>query len=180
MGIERRKFLGLTVKSIGALGHIKAYGFNGILSFADDTSKVNPSPAPKVWSSKKMVLKTNSGVVHWPNPEIFKITTYRVVPQNAKEIEMAGAFEKVVKDPKLHFDKSKSGVIYEHLALSEIEIEDEEKLTFNKDSINESLEILKIAMKEPGNSSNCRLYDLIARLASLKNEDNPEKAKVNC
>jgi hypothetical protein len=78
----------------------------------------------------------------------------------------------------LRFDKSKSGVIYEHLALSEIEIEDEEKLSFNNGSINESIEILKIALSEPENSNNWRLHDLIARLVSLKNEKDSDKARV--
>lgn len=178
MSIHRRQFLSLAVKTIGAAGLIKAYGFGGIFSFADETKKVAPSPAPKVWSSKKMVVNTNSGVVHWPHPEIFKITTYSVEPHNAKELEVEDANEKVAKNPKLRFDKSKSGVIYEHLALSEIEIEDEEKLSFNNGSINESIEILKVAVSEPGNSKNWRLYDLIARLVSLKNEEDSEKARV--
>jgi len=177
MGIHRRQFLSLAVKTNGAAGLIKACGFNGVLSFADDSTKVAPSPAPKVWSSKKMVINTNSGVVHRPHPEIFKITTYRVAPQNAKELEVDDSHVIVAKDPKLRFDKSKSGVIYEHLALSEIEIEDEETLTFDNGSLKESIEILKIAVNQPENSDNWRLYDLIARLVSLKNEENSEKAR---
>lgn len=177
MGIHRRQFLSLAVKTIGATGLIKAYGLNGVLSFADDGSKVSPSPAPKVWSSKKMVINTNSGVVHWPHPDLFKITTYRVAPQNAKELEVDDSYVKVNKDPNLRFDKSKSGVIYEQLALSEIEIEDEETLTFDNGSLKECIEILKIAVNQPENSENWRLYDLIARLVSLKNEKNPENAR---
>ncbi|MGB2692100.1 MAG: hypothetical protein WBC96_06370 [Thermodesulfobacteriota bacterium] len=151
----------MAVKTIGAAGLIKAYGFSGVFSLADEAAKVKvaPSPAPKVWSSKKMIINTNSGVVHWPHPEVFKITTYSVAPHNAKELEVDDSQEKVAKNPKLRFDKSKSGVIYEHLALSEIEIEDEEKLSFNNGSINESIEILKIALSEPENSTNWRLYD---------------------
>ena len=180
MGIKRRQFLSLVVKTIGVTGIIKSYGFSPGISFADEVkkSKVTPSSAPKVWSSKKMVVNTNSGVVHWPHPEVFKITEYSVAPHNAKEIEVDDSHEVVAKDPKLRFDKSKSGVIYEHLALSEIIIEDEQELTFNKDSLNESIEILTIAVSEPGNSENWRLYDLIARLISLKNEDNSEKARA--
>jgi len=178
MGIHRRQFLSLAVKTIGAAGLIKEYGFNGVLSFAEDSTKVAPSPAPQIWSSKKMIINTNSGVVHWPHPELFKITTYRVAPKNAKELEVDDSYEKVTKDPKLRFDKSKSGVIYEHLALSEIEIEDEETLTFDNGSIKESIEILKIAVNQPENSENWRLYDLIARLVSLKNEKNSEKARA--
>ena len=75
MGIHRRQFLSLAVKTIGAAGLIKIYGFDGALSFADEAkkTKVAPSPAPKVWSSKKMVVNTNSGVVHWPHPEVLKL-----------------------------------------------------------------------------------------------------------
>ncbi|GJM16649.1 MAG: hypothetical protein DHS20C13_19760 [Thermodesulfobacteriota bacterium] len=178
MGIHRRQFLSLAVKTIGAAGLIKAYGFKGVFAFADETKKAAPSPAPKVWSSNKMVINTNSGVVHWPHPEVFKITTYSVAPHNAKQLEVDDSHEKVAKNPKLHFDKSKSGVIYEHLALSEIEIEDEKTLSFDNGSINESIEILKIAVNEPGNSNNWRIYDLIARLVSLKNEQDPDKARA--
>lgn len=178
MGIDRRQFLSLAVKTIGAAGLIKAYSFSGVFSFADEPTKLSPSPAPKIWSSKKMVVNTNSGVVHWPHPDLFKITTYSVAPHNSKEIDVKDAQEKISKDPKLRFDKSKSGVIYEHLALSEIIIENDETLSFDNGSINESINILKIAVKEPGNSKNWRLYDLIAVLAMLKNEDNPEKARV--
>ena len=105
-------------------------------------------------------------------------TTYSVAPQNAKELEVDNSHEKVAKDPKLRFDKSKSGVIYEHLALSEIKIEDEDTLSFNKDSINESIEILKIAVAEPGNNNNWRLYELMAKLISLKNEEDSDKARA--
>ncbi len=180
MGIHRRQFLSLAVKTIGAAGLLKVYSFGSGISFADEAgkAKVAPSPAPKVWSSKKMIVNTNSGVVHWPHPKVFKITTYSVAPHNAKELKVDDSYKKVSKDPKLRFDKSKSGAIYEHLALSEIEIEDEETLSFNNGSINESIEILKIAVSEPGNANNWRLYDLIARLVSLQNEENPEKARV--
>ena len=180
MGIHRRQFLSLAVKTIGAAGLIKAYGFSGTFAFADESAKVKvtPSPAPKVWSNKKMVVNTNSGVVHWPHPEVFKITTYSVAPHNAKGLEVDDSYEKVAKNPKLRFDKSKSGVIYEHLALSEIEIENEETLTFDNGSIKESIDILKIAVKEPGNSNNWRLYDLISRLVSLKNDQDPDKARA--
>ncbi len=33
MGIHRRKFLGIAIKTIGAAGLIKAYGFDGVFSF---------------------------------------------------------------------------------------------------------------------------------------------------
>ncbi len=178
MGIHRRKFLGIAIKTIGAAGLIKAYGFDGVFSFAEDKNKVIPSPAPEVWSSKKMVINTNSGVVHWPHPEVFKITTYRVAPHNSKELEVEGSHEKVTANPSLRFDKGKSGVIYEHLALAQIEVEDKETLSFDNGSIEESLYILKLAVSEPENSRNWRLYDLIARLVSLQNEENPEKARV--
>ena len=178
MSIHRRQFLSLAIKTIGAAGLIKVYGFTSPLSFADETKKVAPSPAPKVWTSKKMVINTSSGVVHWPHPEVFKITDYSVSTGNAKELEVEGSHEKVAKEPKLRFDKGKSGVIYEHLALSEIVIEDEETLTFNGDSVNESIEILKIAIAEPGNNKNWRLYDLIARLVSIKNDDDSDKARA--
>ncbi len=126
-----------------------------------------------------MVVNTNSGVAHWPHPEIFKITEYAVSPSNAKELDFDGSHEKVAKDPKLRFDKSKSGVIYEHLALSKIGIEDEGTLTFNSDSIDESIEILKIAVAEPGNNENWRLYDLIARLVSINNEEDAGRARAD-
>lgn len=178
MGIHRRQFLSLAIKTIGAAGLIKIYGFEGAVSFADQAKKVTPSPPPKVWISKKMVLNTNSGVVHWPHPEIFTITTYSVAPHNAEELEVDDSLEKVAKDRKLRFDKSKSGVIYEHLALSAIEIEDEETLSFNNDSIKESIEILQIAVNESENQNNWRLYELIARLVSLKNEEDSDKARA--
>ena len=60
MGIHRRQFLSLAVKTIGAAGLIKAYGFSGTFAFADESAKVKvtPSPAPKVWSNKKMVVNS--------------------------------------------------------------------------------------------------------------------------
>lgn len=177
MGIDRRKFLTIAVKSIGALGLIKAYGFSGSFSIAQDTKKVSPSPVPQVWSSKKMIVNTNSGVVHWPHPQVFKITAYSVNPDNSKELDVKGSHEKVSADPNLRFDKSKSGVIYEHLALSEIVVEDKETLSFDNGSLGNSIEILKIAVSEPGNNENWRLYDLIARLVMLQNEDDPVKAR---
>ncbi len=146
MGIHRRQFLCLAIKTIGAEGLIKIYSFSSSFSFAEKAKKVSPYPAPKVWISKKMVINTNSVVVHWPHPEVFKIITYSIAPQKTKEIEVDGSHEKVAKDPKLRFDKIKSVVIYDHLALSEIVIKDKETLTFNNDSLNESIEILKIAV----------------------------------
>ena len=178
MGIHRRQFLSIAVKTIGAAGLIKVYSFGSPFTLADEKTKVAPSPAPKLWTSKKMVVNTNSGVVHWPHPEIFKITDYTVAPNNAKELDVKDSHEKVAKDTNLRFDKSKSGVIYEHLALSEIIVEDEETLSFNNESINESIEILKIAVAEPGNSKNWRLYDLIVRLVSIKNEEDADKARA--
>jgi len=106
MGVQRRQFLSLAVKTIGAADLIKRYDLDGALSFADEAkkAKVAPSPAPKVWSSKKIIVNTNSGVVHWPHPEVFKIRTYSVAPHNAKELKVDDSHEKLAKDPKLHFD----------------------------------------------------------------------------
>ena len=177
--IKRREFLNLIVKSIGAAGFIKVYGGGAPLALAEqgEAKKVAATPPPEIWVEEKMVVNKSSGVVHWPHPKVFK-HRYRVAPQNSKTIEVSDWRETVAKDPDVNFNKGKSGTIYEHLALREIEIEDEETLTFNDESLNESIEILKVAVKEPGNSQNWRLYELLGRLVSLKNEDDPEAART--
>jgi len=177
--MQRRKFLSLVVKTIGASGLIKAYGGGVPFAFAEEgkAKKVAASPSPEVWSDTNMVVNKNSGVAHWPHPNVFKLR-YRVAPHNSQTVKVENWQEKVAKDPKVRFDNSKSGIIYEHLALREIVVEDEETLTFNNDSLSESIEILTVAVKEPGNSENWRLYELIGRLVILKNEDDPEAART--
>ncbi len=177
--MKRRQFLSVLVKSVGAAGLIKVYSAGAPFAFADnkEAKKVVATPSPEVWSDTNMIVNKNSGVVHWPHPKVFK-HRYRVAPHNSQTLKVEDWQETVVKNPNVTFNKGKSGTIYEHLALREIEIEDEETLTFKTDSLNESIEILTIAVKEPGNSENWRLYELIGRLVSLKNEDDPEKART--
>lgn len=171
----------MVVKTVGVTGLIKVYSGGAPFAFADQSEKaakkVVATPSPEVWTDTNMVVNKSSGVVHWPHPKVFK-HRYRVAPHNAQTLEVEDWQETVVKNPNINFNKGKSGTIYEHLALMQIEIEDEEALTFKKDSLNESIEILTIAVKEPGNSENWRLYELIGRLVSLKNEDDPEKART--
>ena len=177
--MKRRQFLSVLVKTVGAAGLIKVYSGGAPFAFADkgEAAKVAATPTPEVWTDTNMIVNKNSGVVHWPHPKVFK-HRYRVAPQNSQTLKVDEWQETVVKNPKVNFNKGKSGTIYEHLALREIEIEDEETLTFKTDSLNESIEILTIAVKEPGNSENWRLYELIGRLVSFKNEDDPEKART--
>ena len=163
------------IKAVGTAGLVKTYG-GAPFAFAD-TKKVATNPTVGIWEDDNIILNTNSGVAHWPHPKLYQ-HRYRVAPQNAAIIKVDDWKEAVHTQPGVQFNKDQSGKIYEHLALREIEIEDEEKITFKSDSLDESIEILKIAVKEPGNSDNWRLYELIGRLVSFKNEDDPEMART--
>jgi len=177
--MKRRKFLSLVVKTAGATGLIKVYSGGVPFAFAGkgEAKKVVATPSPEVWTDANMIVNKSSGIVHWPHPKVFK-HRYRVAPHNSQTLKVEDWQETVIKNPNVNFNKGKSGTIYEHLALREIEIEDEEQLTFKTDSLNEGIEILTIAVKEPGNSKNWRLYELIGRLVSIKNEEDPEKART--
>jgi len=176
--MERRQFLSVIVKAVGLTGLVKSYGFEGAVAWAEDKAKVTPSPSQGVWTSKQPVLNTNSNVIHWPNPGLYKADDYRVAPQNSRTID-TDEWEKYIEgDSKYRFDKRRSGVIYENLALREIVTEDESAGTFDKDSLNKSIEVLTVAVSDLSQSRNWRLYDLLERLISLKHEDSPEKARI--
>lgn len=177
--MKRREFLNLVVKTVGAAGLVKVYG-GAPFSFAQDggAAKVAAAPPSGIWVDENFVVNKNSGVVHWPHPKLFKHRSSRVAPQNSISVEIEDWKDTILLEPDVKFDKSKSGIIYENLALREIEVENEEKLTFNRESLDGGIEVMKIAVSAPENKENWRLYELTGRLVSLKNQDDPEKART--
>lgn len=173
--MKRRDFLGVVVKAVGAAGLVKTYG-GAPFAFAQ-TDKVLTNPTVGIWEDDHIIVNRNSGVAHWPHPKLYQ-HRYRVAPQNAVTVEVDDWMQTIGIEPGVSFNKDQSGKIYEHLALREIEIEDEENITFNSDSLGNSIEVLKLAVSEPGNSNNWRLYELMGRLVSFKNEDDPEAART--
>lgn len=116
----------------------------------------------------KLVLNTKTKVVHLPTKKIFK--DYADIDKKNQKILDLKTWETQVKTP-IHFNKEKSGIILELLALQKLNAGITDK------SLTAAINTLSLAFTAPYknkkgifiNKHNFRLHELLAQLIALNN-----------
>lgn len=165
---SRRLFLGIGIKLAGwsalFLPLQKAFGSGSIL-ISDHAQKLEQRMR-KVFFANKLILNTKTKVVHLPTEKIF--THYQdIAVKNQKVIELAN-WEEELKTT--HFNKEKSGIILELLAL--------QKLTtgINDKNLAATTNTLAMVFSPPymdNNIYNFRVHDLLLHTIALNNSISP-------
>jgi hypothetical protein len=120
----------------------------------------------EVWSRNSLILNTKTNIVHYPASEL--VTYYNRIAD--KHIQVIG-FQKWKEEviPPKHFIKSKSGIIFEQLALKELSI------PLSPENLQKATDILAMAFSEEYmtrsnyqiNTCNWRLYHLLGQFLAL-------------
>lgn len=174
--MNRRKFLEHLFSFGVATGSAGIFGINPRLTY----QTVEKEPARKVWSNEQIIINTKSKVVHWPHPGLFEQIEALPEPHHSM-IWNVDQWRDIIQDStEYHFHKSRSARIMEQLALRAIKFKDELNLSFDLESLDQAITILRLFLSKPYHNFNAEawgIYDLLGRLLCLKNENNSEKAR---
>jgi hypothetical protein len=162
---SRRRFLGTGIK-LAALSALllplqKALGNSS--SFITDHAQKLGQSIQKAFFADKLILNTKTKVVHLPTEKIF--THYQdIAVKNQKVIEL-GTWETQLKTP-FHFNKEKSGIILELLALQKL------ATGVNDKNLVATTKILAMTFSpaySDSNKYNFRIHDFLMQTIALNN-----------
>ncbi len=172
---SRRRFLGTGIK-LAALSALllplqKALG-NSSSFISDHALKLGQS-IRKAFFSDKLILNSKTKIVHLPSEKIF--THYQDIALKNQKIIDPETWETEVISP-VHFNKEKSGIILEILALQKLVIAgiSDKSLT----AVTNTLAIAFSPMYQMSNTYNFRVHDLLLQSIALNNNI-PEEQKWN-
>ena len=176
--IPRRKFLNWIIPVFGASAI--GFSFKSIYSGSINSyiSKLNPKRVlksskskrryknKKIWNKELIIVNTKTNIVHYPSSGLF--TYYNQIADKHISVIAFNEWKSKVVQPK-HFIKTKSGIIFEKLILTEL------SLPLSNDKLQKATDTLSLAFSEQYNnrakfqinSYNWRLYDLLLQFIAL-------------
>ncbi|MCW3110854.1 MAG: hypothetical protein JWQ09_5360 [Segetibacter sp.] len=174
--IARRKFLYRVLPLIASSAIVFPFKstfsgfFNRTISTRNNKTILKPGKRRKRnrgnWSKENLVLNIKTNVAHYPSAKIFKY--YNKIADKHISVVEFNSWKNKINSPK-HFNKSKSGIIIEILALKELSI------PITNDKLRQAIASVAIAFSKEYNnqqnyqmnSHNWRLYDLLLQLIVL-------------